>query len=731
MISELRRLAENAWRNCRLEEALTLHLQLLRFLARSRSGASDWSEDDHLALSRTAYLATLFGKVEEANLLLAGCSELYRQQGMQLDADRVTLQRVQLVLGDGRSAEADEILYAMRPTLGDIFDQANFETTEAGMIRWELGRQWNAPGDTHALFAQFYLDLGRLAEFHGDFRLAILVLRRGLYHAAGRFSSNSERFAAPMRLALAESLIECGDLRSAGGQLAHANLLIQASSEPGHSVRLKELWAAIHILAGEFGACIDQLREVAVFLREQGLGSAALNAQLNLAYAQIFLLQTVEAQSALTWVFEEAKQRGQLCLQRRAKQLMALAERRLNRVAPRQAPSTTSMRAGARPSRGVSGMWRPLPAMPTGSFVGRFEESATFFRALLESDDADGAERYWAYINETFGRSDSELMRVRLLSLEAEFLAYHGRYQQARSMLRQALPMTRASGLKTELSLTLALAAECAAKTGHDDNAAAYIVECQKLTDEIAQSMPVPERLMFLLGQTAIEEDWLRVQIERLATSTNAPQSAALWDEVNSILERTEAGKELLVREVLGRTSAGILECDRRRECPGNRAVITFVVLPECVLTVLYTREDFSFRIRSVGRLRIREFVSRWHVSESSPDDRHHCLLEAGRDLAEALALPALLQDLPAAVSELVFVPDDSLYGYPFAALRDAEGYLIERYAISVAHRRPRSPVAAAVSLPLLAGVMCGAPKYPVLRKVNELGWLTTYFRNS
>src|SRR5205823_13435287 len=51
----------------------------------------------------------------------------------------------------------------------------------------------------------------------------------------------------------------------------------------------------------------------------------------------------------------------------------------------------------------------------------------------------------------------------------------------------------------------------------------------------------------------------------------------------------------------------------------------------------------------------------------------------------DALQLPALLRTLPPQVQALTIVPDDSLHGFPFAAIVHEGKYLAERYALSVA----------------------------------------------
>ncbi len=56
------------------------------------------------------------------------------------------------------------------------------------------------------------------------------------------------------------------------------------------------------------------------------------------------------------------------------------------------------------------------------------------------------------------------------------------------------------------------------------------------------------------------------------------------------------------------------------------------------------------------------------------------------------LQLPATLDSLPRATRELTLVPDDSLHGFPFAAVTHQGRYLIEQYALSFAYSSNDAP---------------------------------------
>jgi CHAT domain-containing protein len=125
---------------------------------------------------------------------------------------------------------------------------------------------------------------------------------------------------------------------------------------------------------------------------------------------------------------------------------------------------------------------------------------------------------------------------------------------------------------------------------------------------------------------------------------------------------------------------------------PRDRATCLFVVLPDRLLVVRAGWLDLDFGISPVTRIQIRDWVTRWHEAVRDIDSRAG--RNAAENLSDALQLTPMLRSLPTRVRRVTFVPDDSLHGVPFAALRhqlfDATGeplmsrWLVEDYAVSV-----------------------------------------------
>jgi len=163
-----------------------------------------------------------------------------------------------------------------------------------------------------------------------------------------------------------------------------------------------------------------------------------------------------------------------------------------------------------------------------------------------------------------------------------------------------------------------------------------------------------------------------------------------------------------------------------------NRAMLLFAVLRDRVLAVCVADGWFDFAVRRIGRSEIRKLVAAWHASvdKGMSGVAFRTAGDKGQYLAGRMGLLGLLENLPDAVRELVIVPDDSLHGFPFAALRVGEKFLVQRCAVSFAYQpEPRSErPAAPVKECLLAAVMYGMPGYQEPVGANRLGWLEERF---
>jgi hypothetical protein len=710
--------AEQEWRRGDWAAALAQYRALLE-----QRLAAELTDRDFLIVERIAFLSVPFGEAEVAEGLLASLQELYRQRGRADLSDYLALQRVHLAIGRGLIDDAIEQLRAMRESLGDVFDAEVLEPTRAGMARWEAARRWPAGADRAMLFALFYLEMGRLSASQGHYGLAIATFEQGLCHA--------RRLAVPLRLALAEALLGRGDLDPAAAQLARVHPGINLREEPAYWVRERELWATLHLLTGEFGACERELQEVVGFLAARGFKLAELKARLNLAHVQILLNRAPEAHRSLTEIQGQA---ADPLLKLRAGQLMHLAEARLAGLATGGAPPVASLWGygeDAPPETGTAEAPVRLEVSESSNFLAWFDDRALAFQWCLGRRDYPAAERELGGIHRDFEHTDSVLIQVRRRTREGLLAHYLGRHDEARRIFREVRPQLQAMGLKPELWQALRFSPE-----------AARIAESQKLLDEMAQSLPVSERLIFLLNKWAAEEEFLGAELDRLVALKKELSEGSLlsrlwrrlgyWKRIHQFMERIYRNRALLVQEVFER--AGVTApraaqssiLSRLLRHPRRRATLCFLVLEDRVFLAWSGWMRLDFEVASLGRRRVRELVAEWHNCVKDVYLDEAALEATGQELAEGLRLLEAIGRLPRRVRRLTILPDDALHGFPFAAVKTAGRYLIERYALSIGYQlQPRqTPAARKVRRPLLAAVMEGAGGFEKPEIVNELGWL-------
>jgi CHAT domain-containing protein len=164
-------------------------------------------------------------------------------------------------------------------------------------------------------------------------------------------------------------------------------------------------------------------------------------------------------------------------------------------------------------------------------------------------------------------------------------------------------------------------------------------------------------------------------------------------------------------------------------------------VLPDRVLTIRAGFGLLDFGVSPVTRIQVRDLVQRWHrlCGRWTVDTGRHLIYAGRRDwqqeggaekgnriagqLAELLQLPSLLVQLPKRVRALTIVPDDSLHGFPFAALCHNGRHIVEDYALTVSFEHDSTRPSVRTSgrrQALVAGVSGGVGAFPSLPGVQR-----------
>jgi len=750
--------AEDHWQSGRWGEALDAYRELVHRRLAEKGETEALTHADLIVLQRLADLAVPFGETEVIDELLSNLVVLYHRRGLPWCADLAAIKRLHLALGADKLYAAREVLKSLVPSLGSI---EAIDLSPAGLTRWEAGRPWPL-AEQAVLFTQLYLGLGRLLAGLGQYRDALITLERGLFHARADAPPLAREANVPLRLAIAAALFEKGDLATASETLG-ALAALDERVHPGSVVRRCELLAKVHLLRGELGAAVEQFEWSVEICRERGFHRASLVAVANLAHIRILLNQTGEAERLVAAVADGAQAFSDVVLGKRAALLFCLARVRGGSLLgddPAVA-GVAEMQQGALPAEmhvsEAPVLLPESPAVRSASCLAAFEDRALELQIELARQDLDRAVDVLAIIKQGFGSTDSNLIQLRLRVLCALVVYYQGQatlqaeqrshlLERAEGLLQQARSALRQMGLKPDLYQLQRMLGWC---QRHLERPAAerdaLATENQQLLEEIARSLAAEEKAAYLINKWRTDEEALAIEIDqivRLRDRANrvgrCRRLAFKWQilqRLSILLDRIYRNRGALAWKAIagkdGDRYPGLPSLRRQLLLhPMRRATLAFLVLPDRVLVTRWSWMSFDFNVLRVPRLQVRELVRSWH--EAALGVSPSAIMRVAQKIDEQLRVNEILQALPSRVRSLTVVPDDSLHGFPFAALPWQSGYLVDRFAISISYqsapRRIRRPsetrhraLVAGIDLPV--GSLPGLPGTSrQLRRVIE--WL-------
>jgi hypothetical protein len=365
----------------------------------------------------------------------------------------------------------------------------------------------------------------------------------------------------------------------------------------------------------------------------------------------------------------------------------------------------------------------PPPELPPAeSYLALFEDRALELQWALAAGDRPAATAAFRRLRETFGVGESALILSRLYLFGGMWALDCGNAAEAERVLNETLPHLERLPLRPDLWQAFRLLAACAARRDRPEQRDLFIRRADGLLTELAGSLSGEQRAVYGWNKQAAEEEALALEAARLAEE--AAGWAGLTDaqrwrhlgRLHTFLLRLDEGRRELGRARIGRAAAPPAPTlsQHLEATPPDRAVLSFLVLPETVFACRACRGRLEALACPLPRQRLRDLVARWieSVSGRAEPARADDLAD---ELACGLRLPDLLAGLPPEVRRLTVVPDDSLHGFPFAALRHRGRYLTEDYALSVAFDRsapPTSPAGSGGGL-LAVAMARGAPPSP------------------
>jgi CHAT domain-containing protein len=444
----------------------------------------------------------------------------------------------------------------------------------------------------------------------------------------------------------------------------------------------------------------------------------------------------------------------------------------------------------AQVARAFADAINPLDLPQPDNYLAFFEERVLGFHWLLGRRDFKGCAAYLAQLEKIFFYTDSALIKVRLRVLSGLLAYYMDDFRQAEKILTEAQTELRRMHLLPELWQLQRVLQWSLVKLGADEAMQEELAtENARLLGIIADSLESDDRAFFLLNKWTAEEEELAALVNRLSRM-KAELSLMPWyrrfrqrrhlraqtaellriiDHYRDIkAERTTRGPMATPEAASGLRGQDSKDSAPpsgpsflRRLWPYKRrhATISFLVLPDRVIVIRQSPFTLDFGVGSATRIEVRELVRQWHeiiaritqekarglglrpeeagAETGATDALFSTLTERAREIAESLSkllqLPSVLDNLSRSTRSLTLVPDDTLHGFPFAAIIHRGRYLVERYALSFAyHSDDQAPVPRAEggeSGALLVGASLGGGDWPPLEFVpqeldNVAGWV-------
>ena len=748
--------AEQEFEHGRFARSFDLYMQvMLAWMVASEpshAAVESLTAREMVALERLADLSALFGQWDKASQILKLVKNLFEQAGNRYAADYIALKLVSLEINRGFIWQARQELQQLDCIAGRLseieFTERGFEQLERARLRSKVDVAERA-----VFFSRLYLEIGRLEAATGEYQRALVALKRGLSHSHSSDSQLARQAIIPLILAIARAELEQGDLQSTEVALQSLPASVGSLSPHVASLQQMEITGKVALLRGEFGLAKQQFERVLEFCEIAGFEQAAAQAKLNLAQVLIYLNHTREASELLESVRELSRACHDEALQIRAESLLRHAIERgqsLIETVPIAASVVNlwDAREEVRATEDQTEWASPFPGTIAGNYLAHFEDRALGFHWLLSRRDWPAARRYLDEINEVFKASDSLLIRVRLFVMGCMLDYYTADYEEAAKGLQATVPILQQMGLLPELWQVQRFLSWCLMRLGRRHEAERTSQTAETVLASLAASLSGADQAVFMLNKWTAGEEYIAGEIDRL-TRLKASVVSSSWlrrpwlrwqlmKQLGALLDYVDRYKGMLAqREVRGQRAnegddAKPTLWRRLLSHPRDRLTISLVALPDRVLVTRLGWMRLDFGVSSLTRIQLRELVRRWHVLSLKGDKASRLEAERLMQILDGrIQLDALLETLPASIRGLTFVPDDSLHGLPFAAIRRKDKYLVEDYALSISFEwSGRRAAETNAGTALVVAATNKAAEYPALPGArseldNVRQWLT------
>ena len=587
-----------------------------------------------------------------------------------------------------------------------------------------------------------------------------MALRRGLFQAGQGTPDLARKAIVPLRLQIASACLEKGDLEETQTELGEIKANLDGLRQPGFSAHWLEISGKLNLLKGEFGRALERFQAVLALCRKGHFEQAELRASLNLAHILIYLNQTSAAKDLLSAVQRRAEKIGEEGFQARIALLLQVVEARGHSLADGVPLATSVFEMWRSTGNAITGEDRvyqeDLPEVPqSADYLAFFEDRALGFHWQIGRGDLVSAANLLSGLQEVFQDTDSILIRGRLNALGCFLSYYQGEYSNAEKELEALRPIFSKLGLKPELWQIQRVLGWCKVKLERSAE------ECEALREDtdlllasMTSSLQGADRAIFQLNKWTCEEEKLARKVDKLILWQLAAQNSfwlkrffyrwQIMKGLNELIEDIDRHKDIITRRSI-EGGEGIMQEVRvpslwRRLLwyPRRRATLSFLVLPDRSFILSRRKFSLDFGISAITRIQIRNRVKQWYQLSpnksgtrdlaplidsrqvSEQDEKRRIVAE---QLANILQIPQFLRSLPKRIKSLSIIPDDSLHGFPFAAITHANEYLVKRYAVSIgflhSDQRPWNSELGRQRA-LLVGVSRGVDHFPPLHWAAE-----------
>jgi tetratricopeptide (TPR) repeat protein len=668
---------------------------------------------DIKVMERVAELAVLFGRFNAAGSLLAIISGAFARAGNIYAEHYAAVQQVSVLLCQGELAAAEKTIQKLTPRIPPL---ETIDASQEKLLLFESSCSWpnTTEGDRLILMVRLWLEIGRMAAAKGHYRVALAIFERAISHCTSG-SHPLVKVARPsLLLAIASARLERGDIEGCSRTLEdvpgiHADRLIE--------MRALGISARLDLLRGSLGAAHDKLEQLLHLSAERGLQYVAAGCALDLAQVLIYLNQTREAQQLIDRFAAFAEQNNDRQMSSQMRVALDLAQSRGQSLAKSVAiaPTVSELWGAEAPDTversGVPPDFLSFNAAKTESMLQIFEERTIAFHWLLGRRDWESCERYLTEMTMLFSDTDSMLIKMRLISFEGTLCYYREHFGRAEQLLREAVSGASELGFCSDLWQVYRFLSWTLKRAGKAEEAVWAGEKSDELLARLSNSLQPAARAIFRLNKWTAEQEFLALQIDRVISLQTQYQTCSRWTRLQArfrllreaviLMDRIDEYKNYIVREAhdtsSARSAARISWWRKAVRIQSCQAVLRFLVLPDRILALVFTRGAVHAGISPVTAVRLRESVSDLHIGLSQTNGKIQ--VEAGLTaLSRDLQIEAALSVVPRSVSKLVIIPDDSLHGVPFSMIPVGSKSLGDLFTVSIgfefAFTRKRKPPA-------------------------------------